>query len=200
MLRTIPVNLGFRAFMKAIGNIMKQINYAEFISYIAPLAIKIGYLPSVLPNAISHEFMKDLYDCCLNPRHEWEAQSTMFSKWGLLNLDFKYLVSSVINLMRNYEHIFDINEKNIKFVRASCYKPISNCPNEKIFSVQDLLNGFRNPESNSPVIPKIECAKNRFDGGGMCTCFFIEEIEIKPGQDPAFSAWLKNLLRPSQKP
>ena len=170
-------------------------DYNNFLKYIVPLAIRFGYLPSKFPDGVSQKFMQDLYNCCLKPHTEWEAKSIMFEKWGVLNLDFTYLVSSVIKLMHNYERLIALNEKKVRFVKASCYQPITNSPNDEIFLVQDMLKGFTNPESNYPIIPKIECAKNNTDGGGLCTCYFIEEFEPSPGDDPDFSDWLRHRIK-----
>ncbi|WP_284455228.1 hypothetical protein [Alloalcanivorax xenomutans] len=179
---------------------MKLTSYSEFQSYIVPQAMKIGYFPSALPEGVRAAFMSSLYQACLNPRHDWEAESTMLDKWGELNLDFKYLTSSVIKLMRSYEEIDDLNEKGVENIRALCYKPIDGCLNGLEFSVAEMLDGFLSPESGKEIIPKISCAKNFVEGGGLCTCRFMEVPKETTSEDPEFLAWMREKLRSTRRP
>lgn len=173
-----------------------QISFEEFEQVIVPLASKIGYMPEALAPAIQNDFISDLYAACQNPGHTWAAQSAMFDGWATLNLDFKYLVESVIALMRNYRRVGELESQGISRAKLICYKPLPECPDGTLVAVMDLVSGFKSSGSIGVVVPRLDCPRNSLDGGGLCCCSLLPSIEL-----PENMLWLKEILEPeSRKP
>ncbi|MDP2141981.1 MAG: hypothetical protein Q8L20_14335 [Gammaproteobacteria bacterium] len=176
--------------------IRSQISLEEFEQIVVPLASKIGYMPEALPPAIQIDFISDLYTACQNPRHSWAAQSAMFDGWAALNLDFKYLVESVLALMYNYRRVVELESQGVSRAKLICYKPLPECPDGTLVAVTDLLNGFKSSGSIGVVVPQLDCPRNSLDGGGLCCCALLPTIEF-----PEDMLWLKEILEPeSRKP
>lgn len=172
----------------------RQIDYEEFEKIIVPLAVKIGYMPGATSLKAKDDFISDLYKACRNPLHSWAAQSAMFDKWATLNLDFKYLVESVIALICNYVRVGEFESQGASRAKLVCYKPLPECPDGAYVSVQDLLNGFKSSGSIGVVVPRLDCPKNFLDGGGLCRCALIPALEL-----PENMSWLREILEPESK-
>lgn len=163
--------------------------FHEFEKHILPLALKIGYMPEVLPLDIKDEFLVDLFQSCENPAHSWEAQSYMFDRWAILNLDFKYLVESVILLIKSYEYMNELKSQGVSKVKIICYKALPSCPNNKIEPLQELIDGFHSCGSTGFVVPRLDCPRNFVDGGGLCNCRVIPAFDL-----PDSMSWAKEIF------
>ena len=164
-------------------------DFEEFQQVIVPLALKIGYMPETLSPEIQRNFTADLYNASRKAEHSWEAQSFMFDTWGTLNLDFKYLVESVIALMKNYEHIQEWESQGVSRVKLVCYKPLPQCPDGEYVPLKDVSNGFKSSGSSGVVVPRLDCPRNILDGGGLCGCTLIPASEI-----PETISWIREIL------
>ncbi len=166
-----------------------QISFEEFEQVIVPLASKIGFLPEELRPEIQNDFISDLYAACQNPRHMWAAQSAIFDGWATLSIDFKYLVESVLQLMCNYKLVRELEFQGVSRAKLICYKPLPECPDGTLVAVADLVNGFKSSGSIGLVVPRLDCARNSFDGEGLCCCSLLPSIEL-----PENMLWLTEIL------
>ena len=169
-------------------------NLEQFKKIIIPLALKIGYMPEIHPQEKGDAFVSDLFNSCINPKHFWEAQSYMFDNWGTLNLDFKYLVESVIALIKNYKNIIELDSQGKKRAKIICYKALPDCPNNQYVLIKDLLDGFNSAGELGIVVPRLDCPKNFQDGGDLCSGRILEVLEL-----PTDLAWMQEILDPDSK-
>ena len=171
------------------------ITHDEFVRYVIPHIRLIGWWPEGYGEPTDSQLRELIWKTIHSVNYnDWKLQSALFDTFGTLNLDAEFIshaVSSTLKAYQTYKHARNHGIRRLRIIRD---RHTCGWSLPELISIEDMTEDYDNPGTCSMLIPFPLCPHNQSEGGGLCTCSLLHEIDQEQfNTDPEFGRYLKSL-------